>query len=155
MTVSSTIWRYPDRPSNASAILQLQCSAIDNKPYGARKYLKRQNGVMSMVRSWLSSARGHWWYPFVESMTVKYLALLAAISATASADVGDWYRSLKTYRFNLDKSTHILILSVPFLGVTTMEAHHCVASVTGAMIPCSCNNSRSAFNFSPYAKGTV
>ena len=68
-------------------------------------------------------------------MTVKYLASLAVVSATTSASVGDWYRSLKTKRFNLDRSTHILILLVPILGVTTIGVYHCVASVTGTIIP--------------------
>ena len=54
--------------------------------------------------------------PFVVSMTVKYLALLAVILATTSAGIGDWYCSLKTKQFSLDRSTHILILSVPFWG---------------------------------------
>lgn len=40
------------------------------------------------------------------------------MSATASAGVGDRYLSLCTYRFKQDRSTHILIWSDPFIGVT-------------------------------------
>ena len=69
--------------------------------------------------------------------TVQYFASSAVISSTTSAGVGDWYRSLHTYLFRWDKSTHIRTLSDPFLGVTTMGAHHSVTSVTGAIIPCS------------------
>ena len=75
------------------------------------------------------------------------------MSATASAGVGDWYLSLQTYRFKCDKSMHIGIRSVPFLGVTTMGAHHSVTSVTGAIIPWSWSRFSSAFNLSLYANG--
>ena len=54
-------------------------------PYGARRYLNLPKGVINVVKSWLSSSRGHWWYPFLASKMVKNLALLAAMSATASA----------------------------------------------------------------------
>ena len=42
-----------------------------------------------------------------------------------------------------------------FLGVTTIGAHHLVASVTGVMMFCFCRSSNSAFSFSRYAKGMV
>ena len=54
-----------------------------------------------------------------------------------------------------ERSTHILILSVSFLGVTTMGAHHSVGSVTGVMIPSSCRRSNSALSLSQKAKGTA
>ena len=47
--------------------------------------MKWPNGVMNVVSFWLSSSRGHWWYPFKASNTVKYLALDSYMSATASA----------------------------------------------------------------------
>ena len=50
--------------------------------------------------------------------------------------VGDRYLSCTTYQFSLDKSTHILLLSVPFVGVTTIGTHHCIPSVTGVIISC-------------------
>ena len=53
---------------------------------------------------------------FVTSVTIKYLALLAVILPTAAA----------AKQFNFNKSTHILILSKPFLGVTTVNAYHCL-----------------------------
>ena len=84
---------------------------------------------------------------------MKNLALLAAMSATASAGEEDCYRSLFTKRFRCDKSTHMRMESLFFLGVTTMGAHQSVGSVTGAMICCCCNKSSSAANLSRYAKG--
>ena len=47
------------------------------------------------------------------------------------------------------------MLSEFFLGVTTIVAHHSVASVIGAMMFCFCRSSSSAFSFSWYAKGMV
>ena len=70
---------------------------------------------------------------------VKNLALLAAISATASAGEEDQYLSHFTKWFRCDKSTHMRIESLFFLGVTTMGAHQSVGSVTGAMMFCCCN----------------
>ena len=67
--------------------------------------------------------------------------------------MADWYLSRFTNLFRRERSTHILILSVPFLGVITMGAHHSVGSVTGAMTPCSCNRSNSAFSLSRKANG--
>ena len=95
--------------------------------------------------------------PFVTSINVKYLASLTAVSAIASVGIGDWYYSHKKQSDSTwtDLYMHILILSVSFWGITTIGTHHSVASVMGAMIPCSCNNSSSAFNMSLYAKGTV
>ena len=58
------------------------CSALqsmtDHMVHSSTVYLNHPNGVMNVVKFWLSSARGYWWYPFVASMTVKYLASLAA-----------------------------------------------------------------------------
>ena len=62
-------------------------------------------------------------YPFSASILVKIFALWVAMSATAWAGVEDWYRSRFTY---LDKSTHMWMLSVSFLGATMMGAHHSV-----------------------------
>ena len=45
------------------------------------------------------------------------------------------------------------ILSVFFFGVTTMGAHHAVASVTGVMTFCDSNKSSSDFSLSRYAIG--
>ena len=59
-----------------------------------------------------------------------------AISSTASAGVSDWYCSLQPYWLSLDKSTHSLMSFVPFFGVMTIDAHHSVTSVTGAIISC-------------------
>ena len=56
---------------------------------------------------------------------------------------------------NATKSTHILIRSLSFLGVTTIGAHHSVTSFTGVMIPCSWSNSSSTFRFLWYADGTA
>ena len=67
---------------------------------------------------------------------VKTFASLAAMSATAWAGVGNWYRSRITKRLRCDKSTHMRILSEFFLGVTTIGAHHVVASVTGVITFC-------------------
>ena len=108
-----------------------------------------------MVRSWLASSNGHWWYPLRASNFVNILALSAAMSATASAGVADWYLSRFTYLFKRERLTHILILSVPFLGAITMGAHQSVGSVTGAMTPCSCNRSSSTFSLSRKANGIV
>ena len=124
---------------------------MEETPYGARRYLNLPNGVMNVVRSWLCSSRGHWWYPLRASNFVKILAFSSAMSATASAGVADWYLSCFTNLFRRERSTHIRILSVPFLGVTTMGAHHSVGTVTGAMTPCSCSRSNSAFSLSRYA----
>ena len=63
-------------------------------------------------------------------------ASLAAMSATASVGVGDWYLSLRTYLLNFDKSTHSLMLFVPFFGATTIGTYHSVGCATGAMISC-------------------
>ena len=104
---------------------------MDEIPYGARRYLNLPKGVMNVVRSWLSSSRGHWWYPLRASSFVNTFAFSEAISATACAGVGHWYLSLLTYLFKCERSTHILILSVPFFVATTMGAHHSVGSVTG------------------------
>ena len=119
-------------------------------PYGARRYLNLPNGAMNVVRSWLCSSRGHWWYPLRASNFVKILVFSSAMSAKASAD---WYLSRFTNLFRRERSTHIRILSVPFLGVTTMGAHHSVGTVTGVMTPCSCCRSNSAFSLSRYANG--
>jgi len=62
---------------------------MDERPYGAHKYLYCPNGVMNVVNSWLSLANGHWLYSLAALMIVKYLALLAAMSATGSVGVGD------------------------------------------------------------------
>ena len=62
---------------------------------------------MKVVRSWLSGSKGHWWYPFMASKTVKNLALVAAMSATAWAGVDVWYCSRRTYRLRCKRSTHI------------------------------------------------
>ena len=110
---------------------------MDEMPYRACKYLNLPNGVIKVVSNWLFSSKGHWWYPFRASSLVNTLALLAAMSATASAGVEHWYLSHFTYLLRWERSTHILILSVPFLGVTTMGAHHSVGAVTGAMMFCS------------------
>ena len=67
---------------------------------------------------------------------VNTCASLAAMSATASAGVGDWYFSLRTYLLSYDKSTHSLMSSVPFFGATTISAHHSVGCATGVMISC-------------------
>jgi len=61
------------------------------------------------------------------------LALLAAMSATASAGEHDWYHSRYPKRFKCDKSEHILIDSVFFFGVTTIDANQSVGSVTGGI----------------------
>ena len=70
----------------------------------------------------------------VASSTVKYLALAAAILAMASAGVGDMYRSHCTYRFKCERSPQMRMFSVFFFGVTTMGAHHSIASVIGAIM---------------------
>ena len=69
--------------------------------------------------------------------------------------MADWYLSRFTNLFRRERSTHILIFSVPFLGVTTIGAHHSVGSVMGAITPCSCNRSNSAFSLSRKANGIV
>ena len=51
---------------------------------------------------------------------MKYLALACAMSVTASAGVVEGYLSRRTNLFNLDRSTHIRILSEFFFGVTTI-----------------------------------
>ena len=107
------------------------------------------------MSNWLSSSKGHWWYPLRASSLVNTLALCEAMSATASAGVEHWYLSRFTYLLRWERSTHILIFSVPFLGVTTIGAHHSVGAVTGAMMFCSCNRSSSALSLSRKAKGIV
>ena len=84
---------------------------------------------------------------------MKYLALVAAISAMVSGGLGDMYCSHCTYRFKCERSTHIWMFSVFFFGVTTIGAHHSVAYVIGAMISCTCNSSSSALSLSRYANG--
>ena len=84
---------------------------------------------------------------------MKTGAWLAAISATVSAGVGDWYCSRMTKRLRCDKSTHIRILSEFFLDVTTIGAHHIMAWVTGVMIFCDWRRSSSAFSLLRYANG--
>ena len=37
---------------------------MDDRPYGALRYLKLPNGVIK-VNNWLSSSSGHWWYPLL------------------------------------------------------------------------------------------
>ena len=73
---------------------------------------------------------------------------LAKMSATTSADVGDWYHSLHTYLLSFDKSTHNLMSSVSYFGLTTVGARHSVSCVTGAMIPCCCSKSNFCCGFS-------
>ena len=46
--------------------------------------------------------------------------------------------SLLTYLLRRERSTHSLISSVSFLGVTTIGAHNSVGSVTGAIISFHC-----------------
>ena len=87
------------------------------------------------------------------SRTVKNLALVAEISATAWAGVDDWYCSHLTNRLRCERSTHILIQSVFFFGVTTIGAHHSVAAVTGAIMCWDSKRSSSTFNLSLYANG--
>ena len=65
------------------------------------------------------------------------------------------YLSRFTNLLRWERSTHILIFSVPFLGVTTIGAHQSVGSVTGAMMFCSCIRSSSALSLSRKAKGIV
>ena len=92
--------------------------------------------------------------PFVVSMTVKYLALLAVILATTSAGVGDWYCSLKTKQFSLDRSTHILILSVPFWGYyngCTPLCGFCYRSYNPLLL----QQFELSLQLSLYAKGTI
>ena len=68
------------------------------------------------------------------SNLIKYSAWEAAISATASCGVGVWYRSLFTNLFSF-----VSLISVdPFLGATTIGAHHSVGSVTGLITPSVC-----------------
>jgi len=55
--------------------------------------------------------------PLAASITVKYFASFAEMSATAFAGVGDWYLSLLTKRFRRERSTHMRILSDPFWGL--------------------------------------
>jgi len=68
------------------------------------------------------------------SKTVKSLPLVAAVSATARVGVDDWYCSWRIDLFRYEKSIHILMWSMSFFGVTTIGAHHSVASVTGTII---------------------
>ena len=124
---------------------------MEEVPYSARGYLNLPKGVMKVVRGWLFSSSRHWWYSLRVPNLVKILALSAAMSAAAWEGVADWYLSRFTYLFRWERSTHILILLVPFFGVTTMGAHHSVGSVTGVMIPCSCNRSNSVFSLSQKA----
>ena len=86
---------------------------------------------------------------------VKTFAFSAAMSATVWAGVGDWYLPCFTNLFRWDTSMRILILSVPFLGVTTIGEHHSMVSLTGAMIPCSCESSSSTLSLSRKANGIV
>ena len=76
------------------------------------------------------------------------------MSATTCAGVSDWYRSWRTYRFRCERSTQRRILSVFFLGVTTIGADHSVGWVTGVMMPCACRCSSLALSLTQYAKGT-
>ena len=107
------------------------------------------------MRSWLTSSIEHWWYPLRASSLVKILAFSAEMFATAWAGVADWYLSRLTNLLGWEGSTHILIFSVPFLGVTTMGAHHSVGSVTGVMIPWSYRRPNSALSLSRKAKETA
>ena len=45
------------------------------------------------------------------------------------------------------------MFSVFFFGVTTIGAHHSVASIIGAIMFCCCNNSSSVLSLSQYANG--
>ena len=47
------------------------------------------------------------------------------------------------------------MFSEPFFGVTTMGAHHSVASVTGAIIFCLSNTSSSVLSLSWYLNGIL
>ena len=109
---------------------------------------------MNVVNNWLLLSSGHWWLPFMASIFVKIFALSAAMSATASAGVGDWYLSRLTYLFKRDRSTHIRMPSVSFFGVTTIGAHHSVGSVTGSMMPCVWSTVSIALCLSWYANAT-
>ena len=88
------------------------------------------------------------------SIFMKTFVLSAAMSATAWAGVGDSYLSHLTYLFKRERSTHIRMPSVSFLGVTTIGAHHSVGSVTGSMMPCVWSTISSALSLSRYANGT-
>ena len=63
---------------------------------------------------------------FFTSILVNICAFPVVISATAWAGVAYWYRSRFTYRLRCDRSMHMRMSSVPFLGATTMGAHHSV-----------------------------
>jgi len=63
---------------------------MDEIPYGVHRHLNRPKGVIKVVSNWLSSSSVTWWYLFIASSTVKYLASLAAMSATAWEGVIDW-----------------------------------------------------------------
>ena len=67
---------------------------MDDRLYGAVRYLKWPNIVMKVVSVWLPTSNGQWWYGCTASISVKYLASSAAMSAIASNGVGDWYLSL-------------------------------------------------------------
>ena len=87
------------------------------------------------------------------SRTVKNLALVVAIFATAWAGVDDWCCTRLTNQLRCERSTHILIQSVFFFRVTTIGAHHSVAAVTGAIMCWNSKRSSSAFNLSLYVNG--
>ena len=93
------------------------------------RILEQPKGIMKVVRFWLTSSSGQWWYPFSASNT---MALAWVISTTVSAGVVEGCSSRQT-SFSLEKTTHMRILS-EFFCVTTIGAHHSVNVVTGAMM---------------------
>ena len=78
--------------------------------------------------------------------SIKYCEASAAISAMASAGVGDMYCSCCTYRFKCERCTHMQMFSVFFFGITTMGAYHSVASIIGVILFCCCNSSSSVLS---------
>ena len=84
----------------------------------------------------------------MESRTIKNLASVAAMSATAWAGVDDWYCSHLMNQLRCERSTRILMRSVFFFGVTTIGAHHSFAAVTVAIICWDSKRSSSAFDLS-------
>ena len=62
--------------------------------------------------------------------------------------MGDWYLSLFTYLFKCERSTHMRMRSLFFLGATTIGAHQSVASVTGVIMFCDSKRSSSALSLS-------
>ena len=58
--------------------------------------------------------------------------------------VGNIYHSCCTHRFKCKRSKHMWMFLVFFFEVTSIGAHHSVASMIGAIMFCCCNSYSSA-----------